>query len=113
MSKNTTFTEIEYIENKDTKIVGHIGYDSERNWILASWRGTSNKVNVFEDLDFSKSDYPHCRGCQVHEGFYYAYKSVHGRALSKVKSLMEKYPDARIMITGHSLGGGLATLCAL
>jgi hypothetical protein len=29
-----------------------------------------------------------------------------------VESLLEKYPEAQIVLTGHSLGGALSTLCA-
>ena len=45
----------------------------------------------------------------VHEGFYNAYKFCQGQINSLIKS--NNFTD--IMVTGHSLGGALSTLCAL
>ena len=50
----------------------------------------------------------------VHSGFLGAYDSVRGR----VQRLLELILDGdrngpwRVMVTGHSLGGALATICS-
>jgi putative lipase involved disintegration of autophagic bodies len=54
-----------------------------------------------------------CPNCKIHEGFYNSYKSVSGKVDDKVSQLITKYPDAKIVITGHSLGGALATITAI
>ena len=51
----------------------------------------------------------------------YAGESGHGaldgdspraRVIRSVEQLLQRHPDAKVVVTGHSLGGALATLCA-
>jgi len=48
----------------------------------------------------------------VHQGFYNAYASVGGYVRTDVQKLLSLYRDAKLFITGYSLGAALATLCA-
>lgn len=57
--------------------------------------------------------YPQCSGCGVHKGFAYTYGSVANIVKSQVSKLLASHSSASIMVTGHSLGGAMATLCAL
>lgn len=52
---------------------------------------------------------------QVHHGFYYAYHNTTIRpgVINAVKRARELYGDIKIMLTGHSMGGAMASLCAL
>ena len=60
----------------------------------------------------------HCLAgfAQVHEGFLHAYQSFRLNLRSTIRELQDKYPELhgenRGRITGHSLGGALATICA-
>ncbi|MEM9217751.1 MAG: lipase family protein [Cyanobacteria bacterium P01_F01_bin.150] len=47
---------------------------------------------------------------QIHEGFSNAYLSVRDSIHKEISNLEQQ---TRIIVTGHSLGGALATLCAL
>lgn len=58
-------------------------------------------------------NYGQCKGCTVHEGFYLDYLSVAAKITSVIKSLLAKYPDAKLIVTGSSLGGALATIAGL
>jgi triacylglycerol lipase len=49
----------------------------------------------------------------VHVGFMLAWKSIRHDLMNAVGSLKEQYPDAALFVSGHSLGGALATLAAL
>lgn len=51
---------------------------------------------------------------QVHRGFLTAYDSVKGRVMSIVDEVLDDGTSERwqIHVTGHSLGGALATICA-
>lgn len=49
----------------------------------------------------------------VHSGFQSAYKGVEGTILSTVKSQLASNPSYRVVVTGHSLGGALASLSAV
>ena len=53
-------------------------------------------------------------GEQVHEGFLEAYDSVHQKVLCVVDEVVADDCGEPwwVMVTGHSLGGALATLCA-
>ena len=80
--------------------------DDLRNWII--------DLSVLElDLDLP---YPGSNGAKVHGGFYRTYATTHVRVLvlESWARLRAKYgTDKKVIVTGHSLGGALATFCAL
>jgi predicted lipase len=49
----------------------------------------------------------------VHEGFYDAYLELSGGVHQGLMDVMALKPDYQLVVTGHSLGGAMATLCAL
>lgn len=49
----------------------------------------------------------------IHSGFQSAYQAVQSNILSTVKSQLASNPSYRVVITGHSLGGALASLSAI
>ena len=55
-------------------------------------------------------DYSRCGGCKVHNGFKAGYKTVKATVISQLQALKALYHDAKIYLTGHSLGGALAVL---
>lgn len=52
---------------------------------------------------------------QVHHGFYSAYHNTTVRPgiLDAIDRAKELYGDLQIMVTGHSMGGAMASFCAL
>lgn len=46
-------------------------------------------------------------------GFFQTYKDIKSDIINAVTTLKGKHPNALIAITGHSLGGAIATLSAL
>tara|TARA_B110000259_G_C13932692_1_gene369583 strand:+ start:226 stop:909 length:684 start_codon:yes stop_codon:yes gene_type:complete len=80
---------------------------------IISFRGTSSKADIFADLkiyrripEFFKK---HKMQGRVHSGFLAQYESVR----DQVHQMANVDTSTHIMVTGHSLGGALATLCAL
>lgn len=67
--------------------------------------------NWIDDLDFFKTSYPYCSGCEVHEGFWNAYKSIDSQVKSAVAKFVSSYPSAKLSVTGHSLGAAMAAHC--
>jgi predicted lipase len=49
----------------------------------------------------------------VHTGFQYAYSVVGKTVLDAVKAQVAAYPSYNIVVTGHSLGGSVASFAAL
>ena len=52
-------------------------------------------------------------GARVHSGFHKAYTSIQDEVKAAVNHLLISHPKAHLLVTGHSLGGALATLAAL
>lgn len=102
--------------NESTGNAGFSGVDHEYEKIVISFRGTFNSANWIQDLDFWSMPYPHpaCGElCAIHRGFYKAYASVRDQLVEDVLSLHAQYPTYSLFITGHSLGGAIAVLCAI
>jgi hypothetical protein len=49
----------------------------------------------------------------VHAGFYDLYLRIRSNVTTSIRALLEQHPGASIVTTGHSLGGALASLCAI
>ncbi|XVF28388.1 hypothetical protein REPUB_Repub15cG0025400 [Reevesia pubescens] len=88
-----------------------------------SWHGNVNDKqdlniqNWTEDLFWKQLDlnYPGMPDAMVHHGFYTAYHNTTIRPgiVYAVKKAKEFYGDLDIMVTGHSMGGAMASFCAL
>ena len=51
-------------------------------------------------------------GSLIHSGFYSVWMSVAPRLMNAIHQAKQKYPNYRIVFTGHSLGGVVASLGA-
>ncbi|KAI3469889.1 hypothetical protein Pfo_026552 [Paulownia fortunei] len=123
------FEKICFLDNAETDTQVAIWRDLERKRLVIAFRGTeqSRWKDLRTDLmlvpaglnperiggDFKKE-------VQVHSGFLSAYDSVRTRLISLIKQAighrgdsLELLPKWHIYVTGHSLGGALATLLAL
>ena len=54
-----------------------------------------------------------CYNCTVHTGFWTSWQNTRPCVLPHVEYLREKYPEYRIDLVGHSLGGAVAALAGL
>jgi hypothetical protein len=85
-----------------------IGYIiTGENVTVVAFRGTDfNEVSDWlANLDRSATETPHG---EVHQGFYLAYQSMK----SQVDAILQERDTTHLWVTGHSLGGALALLCA-
>ncbi|GMH35233.1 hypothetical protein BSKO_03101 [Bryopsis sp. KO-2023] len=94
-----------------------------RKEIVISFRGTERTPkDILSDIRFGfgklrifNTDRLECVGgtMKAHKGFLKAYRSVEPCVRDVVDSLTGGSSDWKVYVTGHSLGGALATLCAL
>ena len=102
-------------EFENTKIAddtGFIAVDETNRLIVLSFRGTHSFANRDLDIDFILTDTDLCAGCFVHRGFWTAWLEVRDTITPQIIHVIKNYRDFRFAITGHSLGGVLATLAA-
>jgi hypothetical protein len=101
------FTGVHLIDQRTTDTQGFIAWNDTE--IVVSLRGTKGIADMHTDLQIRMLDLGMYR---VHTGFFVAIKSVQGEILAVIRRLMAER-TRRIIVTGHSLGGALAMLCAL
>ena len=94
-------------------MVGWVAYDSVQNQIITSWRGSADLRNWLEDFTFDTVEFPYCKSCRIHAGFYEMYKTNEKEINAAFESLIKKYPTAKILTTGHSMGAALAVVSAI
>jgi hypothetical protein len=113
--KHPDIIDLSLIENTKYNIQGFTMYNPKNNYIILSFRGTepTSIKNWIDDIDFVMTDFYYCNNCKVHKGFYTSYDSVRNDTMSLLNNLIYKYNNPYIYLTGHSLGGALATIaCA-
>ncbi|VVB15096.1 unnamed protein product [Arabis nemorensis] len=98
----------------------YVGVAKDLNAIVIAFRGTQeNSIqNWVEDLFWKQLDlnYPDMPDAMVHHGFYIAYHNttVRPAVLGAVKRVKKSYGEnINIMVTGHSMGGAMASFCGL
>lgn len=63
--------------------------------------------------DAPPAEPPKCENCTVHTGFYSSWLNTRRVILPYVSKALEKYPEYKLVLVGHSLGGAVATLAGL
>ncbi|XP_058182102.1 uncharacterized protein LOC131300340 isoform X3 [Rhododendron vialii] len=123
------FEKICFLDNPSTDTQVAIWRDSERKRLVVAFRGTeqvrwkdlrTDLMLVPAGLNPERIGGDFKQEVQVHSGFLSAYDSVRTRILFLIKQAVAYIDDGvkplnkwHIYVTGHSLGGALATLLAL
>ncbi|MDD5539006.1 MAG: lipase family protein [Candidatus Omnitrophica bacterium] len=103
------FSLVDEFHEKDTD--GYLARHNEKEMIVVAFRGTEiSKKKQFEDVktDLKARLKDIGSGAKVHTGFWDSYGLVAG----KIEKHLADFPGYAIYITGHSLGGALAVVCA-
>lgn len=87
---------------------GANGWQTFRNWVT-DFRFLVPKRPTFLDKPRKKGSKDPYKGVMGHRGFIEAYDSIRSGIVKRVRANR----DCRVWVTGSSLGGALANLCAL
>lgn len=113
-SQSPEFKLLARFENKGTDTQGMFGEVNNDTFVIA-FRGSEETgvADWITDLKISQQVFPYKessnKNIKVHYGFIEAYQSVRDAVLKGAKETKLK----KVICTGHSLGGALATLAAL
>ncbi|KDD76023.1 triglyceride lipase, partial [Helicosporidium sp. ATCC 50920] len=108
--------------DEDWDLLGFVGWSPALKAVVVAFRGTdsrsvynwaSNMRTWRTDLALAVRSAP--PGALVHGGFFLSYNSssLAGGVTEAVLELLDQHPGAPVYATGHSMGGALATICAL
>jgi hypothetical protein len=98
-------------------------HDSTRSWLSRPlgwlWRSRHRHLSSPSPrgstgpVDEDKPKGPKCNNCTVHVGFFTSWKATRRIILPHLKNLHGLYPNYKLHLVGHSLGGAVAALAAL
>lgn len=102
---------VEFINDPETDLQAAITLSETKKTITVVFRGSESRSDWFYDFQILKKKLKD--NVYVHTGFW---KQLHinnnyEKILGHLTELMETHPNYKIIVTGHSLGAALATLC--
>jgi predicted lipase len=110
-SANTnTLTEFENSIASD--VTGFVATDTTNKVIVLSFRGSRSVRNFITDIVFPTIPTTICPTCLASKGFWGSWLEAQKNVLSAIATAKAQYPDYKVVATGHSLGGALASLAA-
>ncbi|KFY09320.1 hypothetical protein V492_05522 [Pseudogymnoascus sp. VKM F-4246] len=102
---------LEFDSSVITDMKGFLSVSTIREEIVIAFRGSASIRNWIANVNFAYVDFG-CSGCSAHAGFATAWAEPRSAILNALKATTAQYPSYKVVVTGHSLGGAVATLAA-
>jgi hypothetical protein len=93
-------------------VTGFVATDTTNKLIVLSFRGSRSVRNWLTNLNFPIAPTTICATCSSSIGFWQSWLEAQTNVLAAIKTAQVQYPDYKVIATGHSLGGALASLAA-
>ncbi|TNV77269.1 hypothetical protein FGO68_gene2879 [Halteria grandinella] len=113
---NSDLTYVWRVKNPSKASFMFAGYSPSQDQIVVSFRGTNglDYANWCTNSDTRTKSYPFGGNGKVHSGFFDAYQGLSDLVIQVSRDIRAQYgATKKFFVTGHSLGGALATLAAL
>ncbi|KAF2110641.1 Alpha/Beta hydrolase protein [Lophiotrema nucula] len=107
-----TSTLTEFENSIDSDVTGFVATDTTNSLIVIAFRGSRSLRNWITNVEFPVIPTTICANCSASTGFWTSWLEAQDGVLAAVASARAQYPNFKIVATGHSLGGALASLGA-
>ncbi|CAL9728647.1 putative lipase Lih1p [Monosporozyma unispora] len=128
-AKNTKIVQVLEAEKGELG-TGYVMVDYEKEVIVVVFRSSTTSQDWFSDFTIQPTDFEplsqneywklvntgkinKCKDCQIHRGVSKFTESLGKDFLEKIECILERYPNFKIVITGHSLGAALASMVGI
>ncbi|KAI8322543.1 alpha/beta-hydrolase [Martensiomyces pterosporus] len=111
-STNGTVVQMQWTKTAPDSL-GYIATNDNTKEIIVAYRGSITIGDWIHDFTFAQLPSPlSVPGSLMHTGFLVAYGAAKDDVKATVSKLLQQYPDYKLVITGHSLGGAEAAVAA-
>ncbi|KAF1940384.1 alpha/beta-hydrolase [Clathrospora elynae] len=107
-----TSTVSEFENSIRSDVTGFVATDTTNKLIVLSFRGSRSVRNWITNVVFPVVPTSLCVGCEASLGFWSSWLEAEGKVMTAIASARKQYPNYRVVATGHSLGGALASIAA-
>lgn len=98
--------------DKLTACHGYVAVSPKRKAIVVAFRGTQGNVQLVAEVIEALQKKVPMAGGKVFQYFYDGMAVMHPNMSANVRQVLKQNPDYEVWVTGHSLGGALASLMA-